>query len=404
MSLGTKLSASIAALIFSVVPLFSAHAISPASTSLDQSRSTTEDVSQQPSPPLVIASFLEDERRPIGRNPLTPEGHEKKSTSWALYIDNDLFALTSKDRDYTGGVALTLSGKEATTYAVSLDPLLHKINNNIGINSTQNTLNPPTLHSFEFGIHTFTPNDTSNRDIVTTDRPYASLAYVANSRQQINRKRRSSIITNLSIGALGLNLGETIQKAIHELSSSDPVRGWKHQISDGGELTARYFVARQKMRYAHYLDANNNYEIKTATRASLGYLTELSWGLSGRWGRIRSPWWSFNPQVSSYADKSAPMANSENTATKKELYFWAGSNIHLRLYNAFLRGQFRNSALTYKDSELERVIVESWAGITMELSHQFRASYFLRGHTKEIKQGEGARNQLWGGLIVSRTL
>ena len=386
-----------------VLPSFAFAATSLALTADDLPRAVS--VPQAPSEaPLLMASFLEEERRPVGRTPLTFEGNEKQRTSWAFYIDNDLFALASKDRDYTGGVALTLSGQKVTTQALSLDSLLGKIDGSLGIASRQNAINPPTLHSIEFGAHTFTPEDTGSRALIVNDRPYASLIYVANSRQQINPQARSSIITNFSIGALGLSFGESLQDAIHEVSSSDPVRGWGHQISDGGELTARYFVAQQKMRYARYAGSSNNYEIKTATRASIGYLTGLSWGISGRWGRIRTPWWSFNPQVSGYADKSAPMASDVNGAAKKEFYFWAGSNIHLRLYNAFLQGQFRDSALTYRDRELERVVLEAWAGVTMELPHQFRASYFLRGHSKEIKQGKGARSQLWGGLIFSRAI
>ena len=109
MSLGINLSLGIAALILMLLPLYSAHAISPTSTPLDRTGSPIEVAPPSANTPLVIASFLEEERRPIGRSPLTLEGNEKNRSSWALYLDNDLFALASKDRDYTGGVALTLS-------------------------------------------------------------------------------------------------------------------------------------------------------------------------------------------------------------------------------------------------------------------------------------------------------
>ncbi len=38
---------------------------------------------------------------------------EKNNTGWMLSLDNDILA--EADRDYTGGIALTLSGSRATS-------------------------------------------------------------------------------------------------------------------------------------------------------------------------------------------------------------------------------------------------------------------------------------------------
>jgi len=41
---------------------------------------------------------------------------EPLNTGWALYVDNDLIVNTDNDKDYTGGIALTLSGARAKQY------------------------------------------------------------------------------------------------------------------------------------------------------------------------------------------------------------------------------------------------------------------------------------------------
>jgi hypothetical protein len=38
---------------------------------------------------------------------------EKDWSGWALYFDNDLLTAGNKDQNYTGGIAITLSGARA---------------------------------------------------------------------------------------------------------------------------------------------------------------------------------------------------------------------------------------------------------------------------------------------------
>jgi hypothetical protein len=52
---------------------------------------------------------------------------EREYSGVSLQIDNDLFAGRDLDRDYTGGVAITLSGTAARDGLLSLDPVLSRI-------------------------------------------------------------------------------------------------------------------------------------------------------------------------------------------------------------------------------------------------------------------------------------
>lgn len=51
--------------------------------------------------------------------------YEKYSTGWAFYLDNDALTTGESDEDYTGGFAVTLSGRRATEYPISLDGWLN---------------------------------------------------------------------------------------------------------------------------------------------------------------------------------------------------------------------------------------------------------------------------------------
>jgi len=345
-----------------------------------------------------LPAFIEDEKRPQ-RQPLDESGKEKDLSAWAFYIDNDLLSPASEDRDYTGGFSLTLSGAKAKEYPFSINPLLNTINQWFGWDNSHAT----RLHSIEIGANAFTPEDIIAEEPLPDDRPYASLVYLSNSQQQVTPEKRHSLMTTLSLGVLGLDIVDSFQNSLHDAFGSDPANGWNNQISQGGEPTFRYSVASQNLRLAKYKESGVGYEVHTAVKGSVGYLTNLSWGVSGRWGKIHTPWWTFNPQVNEYAEKSAPLARGKGFYNDKEFYLWAGANVHLRLYNALLQGQFRDSAVTYNQDELRPVVAEGWLGVTKELGNGYRFSYLLRGQSEEIKRGPASRSSFWGGIIFSKS-
>ena len=344
-----------------------------------------------------VALLVDQEKRPQYR-PLDKHMNEKDASSWAIYVDNDLLAPGSSDRDYTGGVSLTLSGKHAANNWLSTDSLLHWIDRRLKLVNEDGL----TLHSFETGLTIFTPEDTEATEALDDDRPYSSLVYLSNSREQVNPAARTSLITTLTVGALGLRIGEDVQNGIHRTIGSQETNGWDNQISDGGELTFRYGVASQAIKASRYQSSGIDYEVTTTTKASVGYLTDVAWGVSARLGRLRSPWWTFNPQLNEYSEKSSPLPNTAKATD--EFYLWTGFNLRLRAYNALLQGQFRDSAVTYDRDELQYAIGELWVGVTREFNCGLRLSYFVRGQTSEIKEGSGSRNPVWGGLIISHIL
>lgn len=339
---------------------------------------------------LQLASLIEDEKRPR----FIAE-HKKVKSSWAFAFDNDLLAPGHRDRDYTYGMNLTYSGTSASDASISLKSPLAAIDTWLGIESMPTT--SQNNYSVETGLFGFTPKDIEQTQINRSDRPYASLVYLSSSHEQIDNENKVAWKTSLVIGALGLGIVGDLQNSVHDIVSGKDARGWSHQISDGGELTARYVIARQ-----HYLESfSDSVELKSTVQASVGYLTEASWSLSARDGKIISPWASFNPDLISYGEKST---YSNSVVSSNEHYFWAGVTLKARFYNAFLQGQMRDSDLSYSYDDLRPIIAEGWVGYTYAFKQGYRVSYVLRAQSSEIKHGDGDRSVVWGGLIFAKTI
>lgn len=327
---------------------------------------------------------------------------QKYNSGWAVYIDNDLFSSAETDRDYTGGLAVTLSGRRAQEFLLSTDSWLDTIDRWVRFDTLYKQSPHFQLHSFEYGFTLFTPRDTSIVEPILDDHPYASLFFIANTEQTVKPADKISYQSTLTLGILGLPVAEDVQVSLHQLTGTALPKGWENQISYGGEPTAKYTVSAQKTLSNIYRVSAIDYDIKANVEANIGYSTDINAGFSGRWGRINTPWWSFNPHQAEYINLGSPVVADRLDGSKSEFYFWAGFNIKYRFYNAILQGQFRESAVSYSRDQLESFIYEAWMGVTREFATGFNASFFVRGRTAEIK-GPNARKPLWGGFIFSRS-
>lgn len=316
--------------------------------------------------------------------------HQPTQNSWALVVDNDLFVPGSRDQDYTFGVNFSQSHENLANARFTLNRPLVAIDGLLGLESTDTT-----HYSRELGVYAFTPEDITLKEANPQDRPYASLVYFASSAERINSLNNSAIRTSFSLGLLGTEFPSQLQKEVHRYTQSTPAEGWHNQISKGGELTARYQIAYQQQLNT----GSANIELKSTSQLSIGYLTEASWGLSFRKGLINSAWTSFNPELTSYGEKAAFDSNNKRAF---EHYLWGGFAVKARAFNAFMEGQWRDSAVTYSRGQLNSLLVEGWLGYTLAFNNGYKISYVLRGHTSEVKEGTGDRDLLWGSLILAK--
>ncbi len=324
---------------------------------------------------------------------------EAHNTGWAFHLDNDAFTTINNDQDYTGGFAFILSGRRATECFFSLDGLLGGLNRITGVGRLYDHPGGFELHSIEFGLMAFTPEDMSTSGPIYDDHPYASLLFMANTQQRVVPNHAVSCRTALTFGILGTRVAEGTQRVIHEALDQQLPQGWCNQISDGGEPTGKYTILLQWALAQSRRDRPAHYELKTSAEANAGYTTDAALALSGRFGRISTPWWSFNPHQAEYISPGPLVSKEPAGGSSRELFLWVGGSVRYRIYNALLQGQFRHSEVSFSRSELNSVIGEAWVGLTGSLYRELRLSVFVRARSRELEVAR--RDPLWGGFILS---
>jgi len=318
---------------------------------------------------------------------------EKYNSGWQLNIDNNIFQRYMKDRDYTGGIAFTASGSRAQSGWLNIDPVRAWIFDNIPlVNNTDTVIKK---HSVQYGFVFFTPDDITATQPILDDRPFASLFYISNIELTVQPSKNRAYRSSLSLGLLGLEIAGDIQRILHEMTGSDEASGWDNQISAGGEPTAMLTLSVQ-----HKQSKTTNHQLSTHMEVNAGYTTDINAGVNWRWGRLNTPWWSFNPSHYEYIASAATSARGV-TGSKPEFYIFAGANIKYRFYSALLQGQFRNSVHTLERNQVEQTLASLTAGATREFGDNLRISLFVRGVSPEIK-GPNARNLWWASLVINR--
>lgn len=162
---------------------------------------------------------------------------ESADSVLALSTDNDLFAPTQTDRDYTAGVAITYSSNSedfirnpVSSVSQGLDSvLLPHLGGEVG---------EPGSAALELGVYGFTPEEIKESAIDRSDRPYSSLVYFSSSQSYQTPGADSGWTTSMTVGVLGLDIFKSGQNAVHKIVGSDRANGWDHQISNGGEPTS----------------------------------------------------------------------------------------------------------------------------------------------------------------------
>ena len=325
---------------------------------------------------------------------------EARNSGWSVAFDNDVLARPDSDQDYTGGFSVELNGRRATEYPLSVNRALEWINGRFDRQGRREAL--PTSHAIQLGVLLFTPDDFRKTRTRAGDRPFANLVFFGNSQFTLDARAGRAYQTTLTVGILGSGIGELLQSTVHRAAGSATPVGYERQISDGGELTARYTFARQSLITSRRTPSGRAMELKFALEGSVGYLTEGSATIAARWGATSSPWWQFAPTLSNYLRAPTPrLYKWENGA--RESYFWASATLRAKAYDSFLRGQFRDSLVTHSSSDIDHIVGELSMGWTVTLSRDLTFSQSIHYQTQQIRRGAGARDHAWGSFSVARS-
>lgn len=316
----------------------------------------------------------------------------------SIHLDNDLFTGTHRDHDYSWGIAATFAAPEPGRIVRPIERLRARLDAWLpGDHPTASHRSRTT----QVGLLGMTPKDLESAAPLSADRPYASLLFVTSAQTVVFANSGRARFTSLTVGALGLGAAETLQKSVHGVLGGDVPNGWDHQVSAGGEPTARFVRAEQWLLGGFESLGGGRPQVKLTLAGSVGYLTEASTAVSMRFGRIHSPWWSFNPELADYSPAPVAPVPALDLDGARELYGFLGARVKARAYNALLQGQFRHSDVRIGSDELARTQLEAWAGLTSSRS-DWRITYAVHVATKEATPAPAARTLAWASLSVER--
>lgn len=290
----------------------------------------------------------------------------------SVHLDQDLFLeifplvdsfpkafVENEDRDYTMGLAVSAYTCPNSGLFLPQQALSDVLFETDGRNKSYIT----TL-----GYNAYTPDQLNTSDPIFDDRPYASILYLTNNFILSAEDNNSSVETSLTIGFLGLGIGKTVQTWIHQKNREntgletpyDPL-GWHNQIADGGQPTAMLSIANYQRLTPKLLSQNRYVDVVVSGEAQLGYSTNLSAGLMGRFG-----WFRQNLPVENVIRQGGYQYSSikENSSygEKWELYGFAGIRLHAVAYNALLQGQFGENVHTLSASQVKNFIYDYTIG------------------------------------------
>jgi hypothetical protein len=104
-----------------------------------------------------------------------------------------------------------------------------------------------------------------------------------------------------------------------------------------------------------------------------------------------------------YIQGTQPIAPPLGRDAAPEVFVFAGARAKLRVYNAFLQGQFRQSDLTYGEGDVNKTLAEVWARVEWRTASGWALQYFARGESPELRGGSGSRSFTWGSIEISKS-
>jgi Uncharacterized protein conserved in bacteria (DUF2219) len=104
-----------------------------------------------------------------------------------------------------------------------------------------------------------------------------------------------------------------------------------------------------------------------------------------------------------YVRETQPFPPSLPAHAPAEVFAFAGVRAKLRVYNAFLQGQFRHSDMHYSEGDLNQALGEAWAGVEVRTSSGWAVQYLARWESPELRSGPGARSILWGSVEIAKS-
>ncbi|MET0499451.1 MAG: lipid A deacylase LpxR family protein [Steroidobacteraceae bacterium] len=305
-----------------------------------------------------------------------------------IHLDDDLFSGMSSDADYTGGGAIALTNEISDDASPGMLDWLSRMDRMTGVQASR------YRYELELGAAAFTPADIARKEAILSDRPYAGLVYLSGALVQ-EQGALSSAVTTLTLGYLGGDFVPRAQRRVHRTMRSIQPEGWHHQISDGGEATARVMHERQ-WAGATMNFAGARLQWLYRAGAGIGFLTDVNAGVAARWGRFTDPRWSIHSSPTGLSDRAM-----FSHADHRDRFIYGSVSAKVPFYNALLQGQFRDSDVTIPSDARRHFVPEVALGLVIGLSRGRDLHYFIRAQLSDMRLPERSDTTVYGGVSLS---
>ena len=166
---------------------------------------------------------------------------EKEPVYWSVQVENDLFG-SGSDRFYTNGIQFNYVKRH--TPPKWLDNIADRLPLFISTDAKAG--------GYSFGQKIFTPEDTQEAALITTDRPYAGWLYTTASIASLIKdtpKYREINALEFTVGIVGpSSLAGTVQNEYHQLIGVETAKGWDNQLKDELGLNVTYVRKHENFR------------------------------------------------------------------------------------------------------------------------------------------------------------
>lgn len=255
------------------------------------------------------------------------------------------FRNLNSDQNYTQGFGATIITKPIKRVADFLLPI--KDNENQFHSLTELTVQ----------LSGFTPDSLKDSLPIIGDRPYSSFIWLGIKNSLLNKEKHTYLSKSFYFGIIGLDgPARNLQTKIHLINDPDDKKpayvpkGWGNQISNGGEWIALYSQTKTKLIKKIGLSSKDNSQtnesnLQTITTFNygfdIGYLTQLTSGISMKFGRLDLANWSSD--LFNQLDKGAAISGNDKMKyfqmkRNYEFYFFSSLNPALTIYNESLHG------------------------------------------------------------------
>lgn len=325
-----------------------------------------------------------------------PAQAAEKDTSWTftLLFENDLFADT--DRDYTNGIKMSWISPDLSRFRDSeeLPDWAKRMARKLPF-SQEEGLQRNIV--FSIGQKMFTPLDTSNPDLIKTDRPYGGWLYGAAAFH--NKDYRHLDTFELQAGVVGpLSFAEETQNLIHDVRGIDEARGWDNQLDNEPGLA---FIYEHKDRVIPASPRGLDFDAITHYGAAVGNVfTYANAGLEMRFG------WNLPTDFGSSlirpgGDNNAPTDSMDpryrKTGPGFSLHGFAAVSGRLVLRDIFLDG---NTFSDSHDVDKKLLVGDVLLGVSLVVD-RYKLSYAQVFRSREFDQQSSGHN--FGSISLSFT-